>query len=445
MLRTLAIFALLLLVRPAAAAVEVKAVKSPGGIEAWLVEDHTVPVVSLEVGFLGGAAMDPKEKAGLANLTASLLDEGAGELDSQAFQGRLEDLASSLRFQATLDNLSASLKTVAANVDPAFELLRLALTKPRFDADPVARVRSQIVVSLARKAESPDTIAGRIWWRYAFPDHPYGRPSDGVPETIPAITVDDMRRFVRERLARDAMTIGVVGDITPERLAALLDRTFGELPVAAGPGTVPDVAAADPGLVLAKKPIPQTVVSFGQPGIKRDDPDWYTALVVNYVLGGGGFTSRLTTEVREKRGLAYSVYSYLAPLKHAGVVLGGVATENSRVAQSIDLIKAEWRRMRDEGPTQDELDKAKTYLTGSFPLQFDSTGRIARTLVDIQQNKLGIDYLQKRNAYIEAVTLDEAKRVAKRLYDPDALSFSIVGAPANLAPTREVNPEASGG
>src|SRR5262249_16866500 len=211
------------------------------------------------------------------------------------------------------------------------------------------------------------------------------------------------------------------------------------------PGTVPEASPVAAGLLLAQKAIPQTVVSFGPPGIKREDPDWYTALGVNYGLGGGGFTPRLTTAVRGKRGLPYPAYCYLPPLEHAGVIVGGVATENSRVAQSLDIIKAEWRRMRDEGPTQDELDKAKTYLTGSFPLQFDSTGRIAATLVDVQQNKLGIDYLAKRNAYIEAVTLEDAKRVAKRLYDPDALSFSIVGAPANLTPTREVGPDDSGG
>jgi zinc protease len=426
-----------------AGAVDVKSVRSPGGIEAWLVEDHTLPVVSMEVAFRGGAAMEPKEKAGLAYMTASLLDEGAGEIDSQAFARRLEDLASMVRFNASQDNLAASLRTIAKNVDPVFELLHLALTKPRFDPEPVARVRSQIVVSLARKAESPPTIANRVWWRYAFPDHPYGRPPEGTPETVPNITVDDMRQFVRDRVARDVITIGVVGDMTAERLAPLLDKTFGDLPATAAPGSVAEATAGDPGTLLVKKQIPQTVVTFGQPGLKRDDPDWYTALVVNYILGGGGFTSRLTTEVREKRGLAYSVYSYLVPLQHAGVLLGGVATENGRVAKSIELIRAEWKRMRDEGPTEDELDKAKTYLTGSFPLQFDSTGRIAGTLIDIQQNHLGIDYLEKRNAIIAGVTLDDAKRVAKRLLDPDKLSFSVVGAPANLTPTREVNAEGS--
>jgi zinc protease len=442
-LRAFLVLVALAVALPAGAAVKVQSVRSPGGIEAWLVEDHTLPVVSLEVAFLGGAAAEPKEKSGLANMTASLLDEGAGELDSQAFARQLEDLASQVQFRASQDNLTASLRTIEKNVDPVFDLLRLALTKPRFDDEPVARVRSQIVVSLARKAEAPQTIASRVWWKFAFPDHPYGRFSDGTPETVPSITVEDMRGFVRSRIAKDVMTVAVVGDMTPERLAALLDKTFGELPDKAAPADVPEATAATPGTLLVKKPIPQTVVVFGQNGLKRDDPDWYTALVVNYVLGGGGFTSRLTTEIREKRGLAYSVYSYLAPLKHAGAILGGVATENGRVAQSIELVRGEWRRMRDEGPTQDELDKAKTYLTGSFPLQFESTGRIAGTLVDVQQNHLGIDYLDKRNALIEAVTLEDAKRVAKRLYDPDALSFSIVGSPANLTPTREVNGEGS--
>jgi len=442
-MRALLFVVLLVAAFPAAAAVKVQPVKSPGGIEAWLVEDHTLPVVSLEVGFLGGAAAEPKEKSGLANMTASLLDEGAGDLDSQGFARRLEDLASQVQFRASQDNLTATIRTVEKNVDPILDLLRLALASPRFDDEPVARVRSQILVSLARKAESPQSLSGRIWWKFAYPDHPYGRFSEGSPETVPKITVDDMRGFVRDRVAKNVMTIAVVGDMTAERLGPLLDKTFGGLPDKAADVVVGEATAGDPGTLLAKKPIPQTVVTFGQKGLKRDDPDWYAALVVNYVLGGGGFASRLTEEIREKRGLAYSVYCYLAPLKHTGVVLGGLGTENSRVAQSIDLVRAEWRRMRDEGPTQDELDKAKTYLTGSFPLQLDSTGRIAGTLIDIQQNNLGIDYLERRNALIEAVTLDDAKRVAKRLYDPDGLSFSIVGAPANLTPTRDVTGEGS--
>jgi zinc protease len=429
---------------PAAGAVTVERVVSPGGIEAWLVEDHTLPVVSLEVAFAGGAATDPHGKAGLATMTASLLDEGAGPLDSQAYQGRMEDLASTLRFSASEDNLSGAVRTLSKNLGPSLDLLRLSLTEPRFDAAPVERIRSQLLVALSRKSENPQSIASRVWWRNAFPDHPYGTPSDGTPEGVQAIKVEDLRRVVAERLARDVMTVAVVGDVTAKDLAPLLDSTFGKLPAKAAPVTIPDAKAGNPGaLFLVKKPIPQSVVAFGQPGLKRDDPDWYTALVVNYVLGGGGFTSRLTTEVREKRGLAYGVYSYLAPLQHTGVVLGGVATRNDAVGQSIDIVRAEWRRMRDEGPSAAELENAKTYLTGSFPLQFDSTGRIASTLVDIQQHHLGIDYLDRRNAIINGVTLADARRVAKRLLDPDALSFAVVGSPPQLAGAREVSADGS--
>ena len=424
---------LFLLLAFPARAVEIQRVVSPGGIEAWLVVDKSVPVVAVEAAFTGGAATDPAEKPGLANLTASLLDEGAGPFDSQAYQKRIEDIASSIRFTASRDNLTASLKTLSENVDTAFELLRLGLTEPRFDPDPVARVRSSIIVSLARKAENPNQIASRLWWKNAFEPHPYSRPSDGTPEGVKAVTVEDMRRFMKERIARNVLTIAVVGDITPERLAPLLDATFGKLPAKAAPAEIPETTVQHGGqTLLLKKPIPQSVVSFGQAGLKRDDPDWYAALLMNYILGGGGFTSRLTNEVREKRGLAYGVYSYLAPLDHAGILLGGVATKNESVAQSIDIIRQQWQQMRDSGPTEAELEGAKTYLTGSFPLQLDSTDHIAAILVDIQQNKLGIDYLDRRNALINGVTLADARRVAKELLKPEALTFVVVGAPDDL-------------
>jgi zinc protease len=258
------------------------------------------------------------------------------------------------------------------------------------------------------------------------------------------VEIADLRALVHDRFARDQMLIGVVGDVTPDALKTLLDQTFGELPPHAAPGTVAEVTPSPKkALLLAKLPIPQSVVVFGEAGIKRDDPDWYAAYVVNHILGGGGFGSRLTSEVREKRGLAYSVYSTLAPLRRAGIILGGVATQNSRLAQSIDIIRAEWRRLRDAGPTAAELQDAKTYLTGSFPLSLDSTGSIAATLVAIQRDDLGIDYLDRRNALIAAVTLDDARRVARRLFDPDKLSVVVVGAPEGLTGAEEVSPSGS--
>lgn len=429
---------------PAHAANKIQEVRSAGGIAAWLVEDHSLPVVTLDVTFRGGAALDPKDKIGLATLTADLLDEGAGDLDSQTFQGRLEDLATSLQFAASEDGMGVSLRTTTANLDPALDLLRLSLTAPRFDEIAVARVRSQLLNELAHSAREPRYIANRLWWRNAYGDHPYARPVQGTPESVARITAADMRRLVRDRFAKDVMLIGVVGDITPGTLKDLLDKIFGALPRHAAEATVPDVQASDKdALLLGKLPIPQSVVTFGQPGITRTDPDWYALYLVNHILGGGGFSSRLTAEVREKRGLAYSIYSGLSPMRHSGVILGSVATENSRVAQSIDIIRAEWRRMREGGPTAQELEDAKTYLTGSYPLSLDSTGSIASTLVAIQRDGLGIDYLERRNALIDGVTLDDAKRAARRYLDPDKLSFVVVGSPEKLPGAQEVTPGGS--
>jgi zinc protease len=422
-----------------AGAVTIDRVVSPGGIEAWLVQDHTLPIITLELSFSGGASTDPQGKDGLATMTTALLDEGAGPLDSQEFQGRAEDLASSVRFSASQDYVTGALSTIKANTEASFELLRLALTEPRFDAEAVTRIRGDLIANAARRLENPNAIVSRVWWRNAFPDHPYGRPTDGTASDLAAITEADLKQFVRDRFARDALKIGVVGDISPDDLKPLLDKTFGALPATAAPLERREVTAENGGvLLLVKKPIPQSVASFGQPGIKRSDPDWYAATIDNYVLGGGGFAARLMMEIREKRGLAYGVGTYLIPLAQTGVVLGSVATQNDRVAESIELIREEWKRMRDNGPTAEELASAKTYLTGSFALQFDSTGRIAGTLVQLQQDGLGIDFLDKRNALIDAVSLEDARRVARRLYAPAALAFAVVGSPTKLAPTREV-------
>jgi zinc protease len=434
----------LVLALPAAATTKVEEVTSPGGVTAWLVEDHSLPVVTIDVSFRGGAALDPPEKSGLATLTVDLLDEGAGDLDSPAYQGRMEDLAAAVEFSASEDDITASLRSITANFAASLDLLHLSLTQPRFDAPAVERVREQLTGELAREQRNPQYISARLWFRNAFGDHPYARPRQGTPESIARITADDMHALVKRRFARDAMIIGVVGDVTPETLKTLLDRAFGDLPAHAAEGKVPDfVADAKLPLLLAKMPIPQSVVFFGEPGIKRNDPDWYAGFVINYILGGGGFSTRLTEEVRVKRGLAYSVYSALNPLRHSGLIIGGVATENSRVAQSIDIIRAEWRRMRDGGPTAQELEDAKTYLTGSFPLSLDSTGNIAAIIVSMQRDHLGIDYLDRRAGLINAVTLEDAKRVAKRLFDPDRLSFVVVGAPDNLPGAKEVPPSGS--
>jgi zinc protease len=427
-----------------ARAVEVQRVVSPGGIEAWLVEDHSNPIISFDMAFRGGAALDPAGKEGLANMVSGLIDEGAGDLDSQAFQGRLQDLSIRLSFSAGLDTFNGDLVTLTENRDVAFELLRMALTEARFDAEPVARIRSQILAGLARASEDPNTIVQRTLYKVLFPEHAYSRAVRGTTQSVAAIGVEDMRRFVAERLARDVLIVGVVGDITADELARRLDQTFLGLPAKAAPVGLADTLPNERGgVVVVEKDVPQSVVVFGHVGIGRKDPDYYTAYAVNYILGGGGFNSRLYEEVREKRGLAYSVYSYLSSMEHAALVVGGVATQNGRVSQSLDLIRKEWRRMGEHGPGAQELQDAKTYLTGSFPLRFSSSGNIASMLVGMQLDDLGIDYLDRRNSFIEAVTLEDARRVARRLYDADKLTVVVVGRPDGVTATRPA-PEIEG-
>lgn len=440
-LPSLAVLTLAVVAVLPARAVTIEEVKTPGGITAWLVEDHSVPVVSANIAFRGGAALDPEDKAGLASFTTALLDEGAGDLDSTTFQSKVEDLAASLGFDASEDTISARLRTLSAKVGPAFDLLGLAVSGPRFDDGPVARVRTEMLSALGQEQRQPNAIAQRLWWKTAFAGYPYGRSTRGTPAAIERITPENMRAFVRTRFAKDDLIVGVVGDITPAQLRPLLDQTFGALPEHAAPGVVDDVEVLHSNeVIVSDLNVPQSVVVFGQQALKRSDPDWYAALVVMQILGAGGLTSRIALEVREQRGLAYSISANLFPMQHAGLILGQVGSQNGRVAQAIDLIRQEWQRMHDDGPTAKELADAKTYLNGSFPLSLDSTGRIASVLVSIQLDHLGIDYLDRRNALIDKVSLADAKRVAKRILDPDGLFFVVVGSPANLSGAQHVIP-----
>ena len=414
-------------------ALQVERVRSPGGIEAWLVRDHTNPIISVRFAFLGGASLDPAGKEGLANMTSALLDEGAGEWDSQAFQGLLSDLAISLRFDASRDVFGGKLKMLTRNRDKAFELLTQALIQPRFDDEPVGRIRAQLLSGLRRGSEDPDEIASRTLSRTLFPGHPYGRPVRGTVESITAMTAGDLRTFVANRLARDNLVIGVVGDISAEDLAPILDQVFGKLPENAAPWKIPEVEPSAEGkTIVVKKAVPQSSIVFAQPGVKRNDPDFYAAYILNHILGGGGFTSRLYDEVRDKRGLAYSIYSSLYPLDYSSMIIGGAGTANARAAETVRLVRQEWKRLATGGVTAEELADAKTYLTGSYPLRFTSSSFIAAILVGIQMDDLGIDYIDKRNGYVEAVTLQQVNRLAADLIDAEKLTMVVVGEPQGL-------------
>ncbi len=429
-----ALLALPLLAAPAAASVEVQRVVSPGGIEAWLVEDHSNPILAVSFSFLGGAALDPSGQEGRARMAAALLDEGAGPLDSQAFRQALERDSIDLSFSAGDDEIYGSLVTLTEDRQRAVELLALALTQPRFDQEPVERVRAQLQVSIARGATDPQSIAFDNLDKLVFGDHPYGRPSEGTADSVAALTQADLQAFVGERLALDSLKIGVVGDITPEELGRLLDQGFGALPATSASIELAEVVPLAAGQqTVIELPVPQSVVFLAQPGPKRDDPDFYAAQVVNYVLGGGTFNSRLYAEVREKRGLAYSVWSDLSVRDHAGLWLAGVATQNARVAESLALIKQIWGELAVEGPSDEEIEKAITYLTGSFALRLTSSEGIARILVSMQREDLGIDYLERRSSYYESLTPDEVRRVARLWLDPSRLAVVVAGQPEGLA------------
>ncbi len=409
----------------------VQEIVSETGVRAYLVEDANLPMLSLSLSFRGGSATDPEGKAGLAYMVSGLIDEGAGSYDSRAFQAELEDNAIRLSFDSGQDSFKGELKTLTETRDHAFDLMRAALIEPRFDTEPVERVRNQIITEIRRRENDPDFIASRTWFASAFPDHPYGRPTRGTESSISAIELRDLRNFVSTRFARDNLSIGVSGDISATELMVLLDRTFGDLPPESKAPEIVDTTPVLGETIITRLPIPQSVVRFGHKGIARDDPDYYAAYVANYLLGGGGFSSRLMQEIREKRGLAYGASSYLHDTEHAPLWFGGVATRNDAVAQSIEILKAEAAKMAAGEISEEDLANAKTYLTGSFPLRLTSNDQVARVLLDMQVEKLGIDYLDKRNGIIEALSLDDIKRSSARLFDEPPL-ISIVGAPEGL-------------
>jgi zinc protease len=435
---------------PPARATTIQRVTSPGGIEAWLVQEPAVPLIAIDFAFEGGSVQDPEGKAGTANLVASLLDEGAGNLDSKAFTDRLERNAIEMDFEAGRDSLDGSMRTLTQNRDEAFDLLRLAVTAPRFDDTDVALNRAQITAMLRRATTSPGDIASRRWWEAAFAGHPYSRPVRGTQETLANITVEDLKSYSRRMLARQNLKIAVVGDIDAETLKPLLDRVFGALP--AKPDLTPVANAVPQALgreIDVRLDVPQTVVDFGGPGIARQDPDFMAAYLVNHILGSGSSDSRLYQEVREKRGLVYSVSNSLVWLDHSAVFLGGTATRADRASETVGLIEKEIRRFAEDGPTAAELAEAKSYINSSFALSLDTSSKIAAMLVQLQRDHLGIDYFQKRSAMIGAVTLADARRAAQRLLG-NGLLVSVVGEPEGVAsanaaagqpgPTRPVVP-----
>jgi zinc protease len=418
----------------APSAVNARELVSPRGVRFWLVEDYAVPLVSLEFAFGGGAAQDPAGKAGAATLLAGLLDEGAGDLDSEAFQQALDEKAIEISFQAERDHIGGRMRTLERHLDRAGELLRLALNAPRLDETPFARVREQMNAQLRREANDPAAMAGRAWRARVFPGHPYGLPAQGSQESLAGIERDELTGLARRLITRGALHIAVVGAIDESRAAALVDQAFADLPASGDLKAVAEAPFAGLGGVeIVDLDVPQSTIRFGRPAVPRQDPDHIASIVLAHILGGGtGLSSRLFREVRDKRGLAYSVSASISALDHASYLFGGAATKNERANESLAVIGGQILDLAHGGLSEDELEKGKKYLIGSYPLRFDSSAKIAGQLVQIQLEGHGPSWLVERNLRIAAVTMADARRVAERVFGDGALSVVLVGRPQNV-------------
>jgi zinc protease len=405
--------------------------------EVWFTEDHTVPIVSFNISLPAGSAYDPPGKAGLAAFTASMIDEGAGGLDSKAFHEALANRAIAFSARAERDYLTISISTLKENAPEALHLLQLALTRPRFENDALVRVRAQIIQSLQQDQAEPQRVAARGFMRQFFGDHAYAHPLTGEIASVSAISASDLRNFARSHWVKSGLKVAVAGDITAPALAKLLGETFQPVSGANVP-PLPNVGRLGaPGVHVIALPVPQPTAAFGLPGIMRHDPDFIPGYVANYILGGGGFSSRLTDEVRVKRGLTYGISTSLTSYNKASVLQGSVATRADAIRRTVQVVKDTLADFAQNGPTQQELDDAKTYLTGSFPLAFASTSGTAAQLNTFQRQNLDIGYVARRNSLIQAVTLADIKRVAKRLYDPARLTVVVAGTPLEGRPAAE--------
>jgi zinc protease len=410
------IFLTLPAMTPARAAVTIQKVKSDSGVTAWLVEDYTVPIISIKFAFRGGTTQDPAGKEGLLNLMTGLFDEGAGDVVSDAFQVRLDDAGAEMRFDAGRDALYGSMRMLADQKGEALELLRLAIEKPRFDQEPIDRIRGQIVAGIRARANDPETIAQRTWTQALYGDHPYAREDEGTEASLKSISADDLRALHGRLFARDALVVGVVGAIDAETLKKELDKLFGGLPHKSGVVPVAEVDMKLAQVVNVTYDLPQATLQFAYPGVPRDTPEYFAAYVMNHILGGGDFTSRLFKEVREKRGLAYSVGSGLVNYDHSNALVISTATRADRAGETVKVIGDEVKRMASQGATAEELEAAKKYIVGAYAINnLDSSASIANTLVGLQLDGLGADYIERRVDIINGVTLDDVRAAARKL------------------------------
>ncbi|MCI5050455.1 MAG: insulinase family protein [Rickettsiales bacterium] len=427
------LFVVLALLLPFKAhAVEVKQVDIPNAHSALLIEDHVLPIIHVRLTFNEvGSVTDPQDKLGRAAIYAAMLGEGSAELNAKAFYERLESKAIQIGADAGRDSFTLSMKILAEHRDEAFTLLAQLLNSPRLTQDSLDTVRTKALSALKQYESMPEYLVARHWSELAYPDHPYGRTAMGTKETLSAITLNDLKTF-QSLLAKSNLHLSVVGAITETELKNLTDHYLADLPDKV---ELEEVKTAS----IAKTPqqdhisfdVPQTVVMFGSEGLPRDHEDFYAAYLVNYMIGGGGLTSILSDEVRQKRGLTYHISTLLASRDYGQAWYGSFSTKTDQAEEAKKLVADTVQKVADQGFTAEQLKQAQDYITGSFALNLDRGSSLLSYLELMQLEALGVDYLDKRNGYFQQVTLEQANRIAKQLLQPANWIMVTVGKPNN--------------
>lgn len=405
---------------------------TPGGVSVWLVEEPSIPILSLRMAWTAGETNDPAGVEGLTNAMVYHMNEGAGELDAQAFFKGMEELNMSFSCGASNESTYCNASMLTDNVDESFGMIALAFAEPRFDDVPFERFLREQEVGLQTRETNPQYLASRARAAALYPDHSYARETSA--ESIASITQDAMRTQKDLLMVKDGMLVTAVGAMSPAELAPLIDQAVAGLPESSAPVETSDVVLAAPQAapVTVDLPQPQSLVSFAAPAMKREDPDFYTAVVLNYTFGGGGFQSRLMKDLRVDKGLTYGVYTQVSSQDKIQLWSGGGQTKNESAGEFIAGVKANMQTMVADGMTEEELSNAKAYLTGSYPLGFDSNAKIAARMMGVRLDELPVDFFDKRNAMVEAVTLEDVNRVAAEYLSPDNFTFVVVGQPEGL-------------
>lgn len=387
---------------------------APSGARVFFVENHALPILDVQVDLAAGSAYDPQGKSGLASMTHALLDMGVRGMDETQISNRLADLGALLSGSAEMDRVSLGLRTLSAADKrvPALDILRAVLVSPQFPEKVFEREKARSVAGLKEALTRPDSIASKAFWAAMYPSHPYGRHA--TPESVSALKRADLEAFYRSNYTAQRATVSIVGDLSRMDAEALAQQLTAGLPAATGaaaPG-MPQMPAATEQRIA--HPAAQAHVLIGLPALKRGDPDFFPLLVGNYSLGGGGFVSRLMKEVREKRGFAYSVYSYFMPLQQPGPFQIGLQTKKSQASDALNVARDVLSGFLAEGPNEAELQAAKQNLVGSFPLRLDSNKKILENVAVIGFYGLPLDYLDRYAENVEKVTAAEIKAAFAR-------------------------------